>query len=238
MSIDASVVIPVTVPNAVTYAITRTALETLRETTDAEVLVLCNNSPMLDYRRGILFLCEKLGLRYEYVDGPFSMSKCFNYGTDNTKGAYIAYSTADVVFFPGWLDNLIRLWEKEPNYWLLCPAGWHEKNYGIAMNPDVRFADYIQRNHNPNGGGTVVLKRESGYRFDEHFSTWELDADVQYHMERNNLAGGICYGSRVDHMVEAIRRYIDNAAHYGPAPAENVSTYLRRKWNLPSPSQS
>lgn len=232
---DADIIIPVTTANKITWMISTVAVRTCRASTKYRMLVLNNNSPNHCYRDWMEKECELLGIRYEYVDGPFSISKFFNLGIKMTTGKYIALGCADVIYYQNWLENIIELWEEQPDWFAMC-------NYTFDRDPGHPCAKTnpiperrVAATHNPSSG-VLVLKRSNNYRFDEeNFPNWEMDADFTIYMEVNKLKAGVCLNSRCDHLICGIRDHIDYAKHYGVKdgnreffviPKEN----LRKKW--------
>lgn len=207
------------------------ALRTCRASTDAPMIVLANNSPEPRLRDDIFKECHALGIDYCYLDGPFNIAKAFNYGASRTGGKYIAYGTSDVIYYPGWLDNIIKSWEQYPDYFALC-----NYSFDMAHNPCTRQCveplNVIKHTANPSAG-IIVLKRSSGYQWDEQFPLWEIDADFLYHLEANNLKAGYCLNARCDHLVDGVKAHLDLLENFGQTSDQfyrDSKAKIKAKW--------
>lgn len=210
---DADIVLPLCATNEHCHLVAMVAMRTLRASTDARVIVLANNTPDMSRRLAVQAECDLLGLDYQYVEGPFSISKFFNYGASLGRHKYIAYATQDVIFFPGWLTNIIELWEANPQYFCLCNYSFDVNNNPCTRKstvPEKRIID----THNPSSGVTV-LKRENGYKWDEQFTLWEVDTDFLYYIEAHGLKAGYCCNARADHIINGVKGTIDLSENMG-----------------------
>lgn len=210
----ASVVFPLTSEGQFPWYMATVALRTLRESTNAHILVLHNNTPTKSRRDSIELECKQLGIEdYRYIDGPYAQSKFWNQGIDATTSKYIAFVNQDSIFFKGWLDGIVSLWEKHPEYFALWP--WcYDENYPRASCPNViKFEDRIHDSNHP--CTALVLRRDYGYRFDERYRLWEMDADLMHYFAHHKLKTGICMNARVDHFNSTLSGSIDLNKHYG-----------------------
>lgn len=209
------------------------ALLTLRESTDAEVLVLGNNTPDPAKVESLRKLCSLLGFRFEHIDGPYSQSRFWNYGIDHTSGDYVVFGNADLIFYPHWLDNLLQLWSEEPNYYALWPFSFKIVDMGLAYRPSRTLERRIIPTHHP--AVALVMRRSDGYRWDEQFPLWEMDADFMRYCETTGRKLGLCLWSRVDHIHGTVSNAIDAQKHLGIVDHCSVSVNrLRAKWNIKS----
>lgn len=211
--IDADVIIPVCATNHHCHNFAMVAMRTCRASTSARILILGNNTPDPTRREALKKECEYLGMAWHYVEGPFSISKAFNLGTRMTQGKYIAYGTSDVIYFPNWLENIIELWEQNPQYFCLCNYSFDLNNNPCVsrqMFPEKR----IINTHNPSSG-VMVLKRENGYQWDESFALWEIDTDFQMYIQKNGLKAGYCLNARCDHLVDGVKCNVDYQTNMG-----------------------
>lgn len=229
---DAAVIIPVTSRNAHCHLMAKVAIRTCRASTDAPMLVLANNSPEPRLRDEIFNECHALGVDYCYLPGPFNIAKAFNYGATKTKGTYIAYGTSDVLYFPGWLDKIIAAWEQHPSYFAICNYSFDTAN-NPCSRPDVTPLNVIKHTANPSAG-VIVLRRDSGYQWDEQFSLWEIDADFLYYLEANHLKAGYCLNARCDHLVDGVKAHLDLGEAFGLQPGEDFyrdsKAKIKAKW--------
>lgn len=230
---DASIIIPMTACSPFMEYINNVALRTLRESTDADVLVLGNNTESWAKVEDLERLCRSLDMRFRFIEGRFSQSKCWNFGIDHSQGKYIVFCGADCIFYPDWLDHLIELWEEQPHFYALWPWSFNVTDSGLAYRSTRQAERRIIETHHP--AIALVMKRESGYRWDEQFSLWEMDADFVYHCQKNGHKTGLCLWSRVDHFNSAVSSNIPFNNHFGEEQNQeqgNATEYLKRKWNL------
>lgn len=204
---DADVIIPVTAANTQTYYVSSVGLRTARASTSANILALANNGDGGTYQAKLEQDCKNLGIRYHYMDGPFSISKAFNLGRRMTTGQYIAYGTADVIYYRGWLENIIELWEENPEWFALTNYSYDSDNMPCVEHQDMNEKRIVQTG-NPSSG-VIVLRRKDNYEWDEQFALWEIDADFFYYIKSKGLKAGYCLNARCDHMIGSIRDKID-----------------------------
>lgn len=210
---DAAVIIPVTSRNLHAHIMAKVAIRTCRASTDAQIMVLANNTPEASWRDEIRQECILLGVQYRYMEGVFNIAKAFNFGASQTTGAFIAYGTSDVIYYPGWLENILALWKVYPHYFALCNYSFDTKNNPCARQQVEPLAK-IQHTANPSAG-VIVLRRSNGYQWDDQFPLWEIDADFLYYLEANNLKAGYCLNSRCDHLVDGIKPTLDYEECFG-----------------------
>lgn len=228
---DAAVIIPVTSRNLHCHLMAKVAIRTCRASTDAEMLVIQNNTPNDRLISELRDECHALQVNHVYSPGPFNIAKSFNFGAKFTKGKYIAYGTSDVIYYPGWLENIIALWEQYPDYFALC-----NYSFDLANNPCARQSVLpdakIVHTHNPSAG-VIVLKRANGYQWDEQFPLWEIDADFLYHIEAHGLKAGYCWNSRCDHLVDGVKAHLDLLENFGQTSDQfygESKAKLKAKW--------
>lgn len=227
--IDADVIIPVTTHSDLTYLMAVVALRTCQASTTARIHAYINNSPDGTLRNRLINQCAMLGIYTYDWQRPFSLSKIFNHGTDHTKGEYIAYGTSDVIYYPNWLENIIDLWKENPEYYCLVNYSFDDLPRSCSQN-HVQPIRQIRDTWNPSSGVTI-FKRASGWRWDEHFRLWEIDTDVNWHMERNRLKAGYCLNARCDHLVSCIKDVVPGSTGMETNPTE----YVHRKYGMPLP---
>lgn len=227
----ADVILPLTAATETLWYAASVALRTLRDSCDARVLALMNNTPEGKLRDSIIAQCKSLNIECRYIDGPFSLSRFWNLGRSLTSSEYIAYANQDCIYFRGWLDNMIELWREEPDYYALWPWSLCDHDMGIAYPQKVQYERRILRHHHP---ATLLLMRlDSGYVWDEQFNSWEMDADFIRHVESKGLKIGMCLNSRVDHFSSFINSNVDIEQNYGSEDFYDEATErLRKKWNL------
>jgi hypothetical protein len=118
-----------------------------------------------------------------------------------------------VIYYPNWLENIIELWEQNPQYFCLC-----NYSFDVANNPCVErhlFPEKrIVNTHNPSSG-VLVLRRSANYVWDEFFHLWEIDTDFQMYIEANGLKAGYCLNARCDHLVDGVKAHVDYETNMG-----------------------
>lgn len=232
---DASLIIPVTAANEVSFYSATVALRTLRATAPTiETLVFLNNTPTGWMREGIITQCRLLGIRLIDWSEPFSMSRIFNAGTRMTERRYIAWAGQDSIFYPGWLEAMTDAFSLHPDYAIFWPWSFDWRDFGVSFRSSTTPAEGILEGPTP-AGAVVMMRRVENYWWDEHFTRWELDADMHYEMKARGWKGACVLNARVDHLVETIDRSIDYIAAYGQSREvvnAEATAYLRQKWHL------
>jgi hypothetical protein len=230
---NSDVVMAICAPNMPTFNQSLVAIRTLKASTGARILIMGNNTPNEEWRKLLRWNCELLGCKWSYFEEPFSLSKYWNMGADLCpKGDYIAYANADAIFYPFWFENLVRLWEKEPDYFTVVPFSFDCRNMPCERQQVVPIEKIVPA-HNP-AGAVQVFKRSSNWRWDEQFVMWEMDADVTFFLKHNNLSGGVAFNSRVDHLIHGYVEQIDAHKHFnGKYDIGAATSALKKKWGLP-----
>lgn len=234
---NSDVILPLCASNDASLYVSLVGLRTCQASTNARVLVMCNNTTE-PYLSVIQANCALLDVGFRYVEGPFNIAKTFNLGTRMTHGDFIAFATCDMIYFPRWFENIVELWEDNPEYWTLCNYSFDTRIMPCVKH-DTTPERRIVQTGNPSAG-INVFKRSSEYVWDEQFPLWEIDADLHYHLAHHNLKAGICLNARADHMIEGIRKNIDYNANFGITDASKEfftapRKLLERKWNLSKP---
>lgn len=230
---DASIILPMTACSPFMEYVNNVALRTLRESTEADVLVLGNNTPSHSKVEELEKLCSLLQFRFKFIPGTFSQSRFWNYGIDHTSGKYIVFANADCIFYPLWLEHLVELWEEHPEFYALWPWSMNIPASGIAYRKSRIGDRRIVETHHP--AIALVMRRESGYRWDEQFALWEMDADFIYHCQNGKHRTGICLWSRVDHFNSTVSSNIDGPSHFGESVDQqhgDATTRLKKKWGI------
>ena len=234
---EAAVIMPVTAASDFLLYVASVGIRTLAASTKQTILVLGNNTPDPNKRESIRMQCAALGCRYEYIEGPFSLTKFWNHGIDATSEPYLAFANQDCIYYQGWLENMIQLSKYEPSFFMLWPWSFSEVDAGVAFTTsihpqnDVNYgAQAVLQHHHP--CTLVFMKRSDGYRWDERFKGWELDADIVKYVESKKLKIGMCLNARVDHFSETVKNSIDIAKHYADDDYfGNAKRALKEKWN-------
>ncbi len=229
---DADIILPVTVPTFGLWAVASMCIRSARASTEANIIVLLNNSePAL--AEDVREQCRLLDVRCVDMPGPFSLSRAFNAGMDMGSGKYVAFGQCDTLFFEGWLDRLVELWEEEPGYFVVWPFTFSTARYGQSYRRSPVLERRIVEDGFPQGA-LSVLRRDDGYRWDERFVWWEMDADFSLDMQKHGRKGGLCLWSRVDHLPQVVGKSIDGARHFGVRgmndSTSEANELLKAKW--------
>lgn len=229
--IDADIIIPVAAFTLGTFHCSSVAIRTCAATTNARIRVLGNNTQE-PWRSELSGLSTSLGCQWEYLsehDGNLNMSKMYNDAMRKSKAKYICYCQADLIFYPHWLDNMIALWEQQPDYFLLAPYSFaHHK----PVKPEAKIADIYPHASN---SGVLAYKVADGYLYDERFAAWENDSDAYWYIKSKNLKYGLCLNSRVDHLGQAFFSQLEAHKSFDGhfLQQDKLSALLKQKWNLP-----
>lgn len=231
MTLDADIILPVTGANPIAYHMATMAIRTCRASTSARLTVLINNTPDGRIRERLMTQCLLLGASHAYLDGPFNIAKAFNLGAQMATGKYIAYATSDVIYYPNWLENIVELWEEQPEWFALCSYSFDDQNMPCSK-PNTAPERRIEQTANPSSG-VIVLKRGSRYSWDEQFPLWEIDADFLYYLESKALKAGCVLNARCDHLVDGVKAHLDLQTAFGQTSDQfygESKARLKAKW--------
>lgn len=168
-----------------------------------------------------------LGGHYHHIKEPFNAMRYYNTMVDRTDSEYVAFATADLIFYPGWLDVCINALDENPHLMSAHPysfsPNWAE---GPTYSWDGKNRYQIIETTQPSCH-VAVFRRSKLYRWDETFQFHESDTDYFFHLEHHGLKAGICRNSRVDHIGHV---FVDNSkkVDYGFSDA---TERLKKKWN-------
>lgn len=223
-------VMPSTSQKDETIETTRLALESHKNTCDAQLILYDNNSPKQPQRDKLKKITEDLGYTYIYSDLDFSLTGLWNTGTYCSRSKYVVHSSADVLFHDGWLDEIIKIFNLHPGRFkslhpYTCPSGElqkgvyvrdEDKKGGVISTFDV--CCYLN-----------VFERSNMYYWDEAFPVWCSDDDYRMYLEHNRLECGICTGSRVDTVLSGLCRHLDSDT-IQKSYTEGAVSKWQRKW--------
>lgn len=231
----AAIIIPMTTSSEFLWLLNTTCVRTCKAYSgDADILILGNNSPDSVSHADLKKQCQLLGVRYEYIDGPFNQARFFNLGTDMTESRYVVYGSADLIFYPDWLNNLLDAYDRHQEYFMLAPWGFHPDMGALGYQQKIQYSKKIITTHWVSTGIEAML-RSRGYRFDEQFPDHELDTDYHYYAKSIGAPIGIVMNSRVDHLINGVRSQVSREANYGALADMGATTAaLRKKWNITS----
>src|SRR5438552_12500924 len=95
---DCDIIIPVTVPNRFLWTVASMCLRSARASSDANIIVMLNNSPDKTLADDLRDQCTLLDIWVVEMEGPFSISKAFNQASALGKHKYIVYGQCDILF--------------------------------------------------------------------------------------------------------------------------------------------
>jgi hypothetical protein len=227
---NATVIMPGSCRNHKLFEICSKAVKTCHQTCRANLIFLDNNAGG-GYSEAFSRLLPILGYQYEYIKEPFNISRFLNLGASMANTEYIVYSNADVVFYPDWLENIIELWKENPEFYSMHPYSFHKTHEGLCFRSDTEPEKRVVRCDHPGGSGVTVMRKKDGHIWDEKFGYWEQDVDYWKWMKQNGKIAGVCYNSRVDHLIEGIIKEIEPPDALDSIKKEGTEM-LKKKWNL------
>jgi hypothetical protein len=175
-------------------------------------------------------LCQSLGASYLYLSEPYHQTRWWNRFIQNSEADYLALSSADVIFYPGWLDEIKYAITYTPGLLSYHPVTVSRNHCGLSYvnSPSALEPHRVVINANPLCH-VIVTPKIGAHVWDEQFPYWEADMDYHLTMERGPRKAGICRGSRVDHLDGSQIR--DSASHY-PIGYHEARGLLEKKWGL------
>lgn len=215
MTVD--IILPVTTPNSLLYHLAQVAIRTCAATIGEHdrLHVMLNNTPNNQDRKTIQKMCKLLGAFYKYVDGPYSNSKFWNRGLDETQKELIAWANQDCIFFPGWCEAMKKGFKDDPTWFALWPYSFHTEDQGLAYCMNHRPEDRIIETHHP--ATLLMMQRKDGFRWDENLSFWEMDRDIMEYAKKHQKRMGLVRNARVDHFGSTVSGNINFNEHFGEA---------------------
>ena len=213
------------------------AIRTHKAFCDSDLVFLDNNSDRVDLQAKLCQECRALRYRYEYINGDVHINAFYNYGTeltalDKTPSEYLAYCNADVVFYEGWLDNLLDLWNQTDNknkYLSMHPFSYSTDMQGLCYRNSPDPEDKVVSCEHPLMHVTV-LRRSTTFVFDSQFSFWETDCDYWMTLRSMGAYAGIAYNSRVDHLGGKIASNCGTHTPHNEQAKEAAKQLFEAKW--------
>lgn len=207
------------------------ALTTCAATCHAQILFMDNGGTDQRLRDRIRETCRITGHRYVWMDEPFNEARYFNLGAQMTGAEIVFRANFDVEFFPGWLDNLLDLWAKNPEYYCLAPYGYADQAMGLCCRRDTRPEAKIVDCDHPSGW-MYGMRRAEMVPTDESFRYWNVDYDFYGWMRANSKRGGVCYNSRVDHLADAVKTHHPESFGFDlEKHKDEAHAAYQKKWN-------
>lgn len=231
---DADVIIPMGALNWGTFYCCSVTIRTAAAHTNARIRIMANNmkEPMLSKLKE---LAIGLGCEWNYLEDMtlnLNVATIYNRAMRECKAKYLCVCGGDLIFYPDWLENLVRLWENEPSYYMLSPFSYTPEWKHLLTNPEEKI---LPLHPHASNSGLNVFKGELVRKnppYDEQFNQWEVDSDLYWTMRQKGLKEGICLNSRVDHLGQAFFTLNDTRDIYGPKGLNQVemSERLNEKW--------
>lgn len=177
---------------------------------------------------------EAHGGFYHYAEGPFNVARYYNLGLDLTKSEYYVFASADMIFYPGWLDALYKGWSRNPHFFSIHPWNFSLNQTGLCFRDNDCLDDKcVECDHPP--GWLGLYRRDSGYKTDEDLRWWENDVNYWYWLKAHKRVSGLCYASRVDNYGKGISNHADPVCYDDYQPWMDCEA-LKRKWPvIPDP---
>jgi hypothetical protein len=230
---NADVIISICAPTRACYVTAEIALRTLAAHTDANLIAVANNMPVLEFKEALFANAKSLGVKWHwYEKAPLNIANLFNESFRATSGKYYVGGQQDVIFYPRWLDNLIEAWESEPNYFVLAPYTFNlwrnDLTCTLPGNPRSGILELW-----PHSVAALAFRRDKPWYYDENIPG-ECDSDLYQHCHRNKLRTGIVMNSRVDHLGQVTASEIGGVEKImeNPTQCSEDARKLKEKWNL------
>ncbi len=208
----------------------KTCVLTAHAHTKANIIVVANNI-LPEWREELQWMCNQLGVTWIYQD-PFNFPKAFNDQIRAGNSPYYACFGQDVIFYPNWMENLIRCWEKEPDYYYVAPYSFNQWREAPFTSLPVHPQDGIVEMH-PHCAAGIVFRRDKQVLYDESMVRG-FDSDLHQFVKHHKLREGICLSSRVDHFGQAVLNGVTNEEQdriFGGSGSED-NLKLWKKWNI------
>lgn len=203
---------------------------------ECQILFMDNGGHDQKSRDRVRVVCKELGYRYEFIAEPFNEARYFNLGFEMTKernAKYVFRANFDVIFYPGWIHNLIESWEKEPDYYCVAPYAFSDQHKGLCYRDVERWENRIMPCDHPSGW-MYGMRRADVIPADESFKYWNVDYDFYEWMKANGKKAGVCYSSRVDHLADAVKTHHPESFGFDlNAHRDEADRQFRAKWKLP-----
>lgn len=175
-----------------------------------------------------------LGGIYVPVVEPYHQTKYWNDFMRSSRADYVVLASADVIFYHGWLEQLLRYYSASPDLLSVHPVAFSPWHAGLSYfceagpRPDVLHTTANPLCH------VLVHRLANKYFWDEQFPYYEADMDYHLHMERSGKRAGVVTSSRVDHLEGSIIRHEAKGVVLQP-DAGIARKRLEAKWNLSPP---
>jgi len=178
--------------------------------------------------------CENHGARYHYTDEKFNISRYLNIGMSLTDSEYVVFGSADLIFYPGWLDALYEVWGEHPHLNSIHPFSYDRVQISLNYRdrPTLKRAVPISVETQAPPGWIGLFRRNGPYKLEERLAYWEADCNYWLWLKKNNLYAGVAYNSRVDNLCAGIRDNADPRSLDGYDFAQASQTF-KEIWNLP-----
>ncbi len=230
---DADVIISVCAPTFACYITAEVAMRTCAASSDANVVLVANNMPVLKFRDTLFANAQTFGMKWQWYESPpLNIIGCINQSIRLTSGKYYVVCHQDVVFYAKWLENLIEAWEAEPDYFCLSPYSFNhwrnDETFALSTSPRPGILETW-----PHALGTFAFRRDKAFYFDENILC-EGDSDLYHHCKKNKLRTGIVLNSRVDHLGQVVLTETKDwgAIMGNPHQRQEDAQKLKEKWNL------
>lgn len=179
--------------------------------------------------------CEALDGIYRPVTESYHQTRYWNKFMESCGTDYAVLSSADVIFYHGWLDALIACYAAHPDLLSVHPVTFSLQDCGLSYQANNTSHSNVHITANPLCH--VIMHRiANGWRWDENFPYWEGDMDYHLSMERSGRRAGIVTDSRVDHLEGSFLRNHDTAGVICWKDSVPARRRLEAKWNLAKPA--
>jgi hypothetical protein len=192
----------------------------------------CAPGPIEDYFKAFL---ATLGYEYVRIEEPYNCARWWILGKELTAakwgGEFTVFAACDLLFHPGWLDNIVDLWRSNPDYFCLAPFSWGRLHHtGLNYrSDDLKPRREILPCDHP-APWCFVRRRDDDYVPDLRFKDWNVEFDFYEWMKFHGRKAGVCLNARVDHTGYGPRRLGDFGFDLNANITEGKALF-DEKWN-------
>ena len=160
----------------------------------------CQPGPIEEHFKKYL---ATLGYEYVRIEEPYNCARWWTLGKESTAkwgGEFTVFASCDLLFYAGWLDNLVELWREHPEYFCLAPFSWGRCHHtGLNYRDDCTPRREIIPCDHP-AAWCHVRRRDDDYIPDIRFKDWNVEFDFYEWMKANDRKAGVCGNARADHL--------------------------------------
>lgn len=131
----------------------------------------------------------------------FGYHRYMNIGIRKTSAPYVCICNNDLIFHPGWANEILKAFQSDPELVSVSPAcSVHHPEHGIALNSGLHYGYEVRRELI---GWCLLFKRsilKTTGRLDPAFKFWYADNDYSNTLQKFELKHALVTSSIVDHL--------------------------------------